>query len=274
MVLKQIAPKLRRALPQDDVFALWRHCFPGKENESCFHLSYRPEKTFVFADSQRVYSMLHMEIHAVMLMGKSVAMGYFFGIGTHQDYRRQGYAGWLLEQAMFECYLRNIPIASLIPCSEQVISCYSKHGFRQLAHRYVCTPAHQGQFAKEGDIPYLSRMYQEAFPNRVERTDRAWRRLLREYTVNLTHDGYQAGYGTHVLEQVPIALPQMPHQLSACVRVTKADTLCGMFPEIGLQGHGIDKGAPWNNKTACPGGKSIEEIFFSHVGLYINLLHN
>lgn len=264
--------RLRFAHPSDDIKSLWRLCFPGTDDRIYFEREYKPENVLVFADTQKVYSMAHLLYTSIWMDNRSVPAGYLFGVATHPEFRGFGFAGGLIEQALFEFYLRGIPLAALIAGNASMVHYYERFGFAALEMPAVLS-AQEVRAARISDIPMLSKLYDSAFSCRIERSESDWRSLLEEYEIAITQTGYTVCSEGKLLETLPIGVKEIPSDnLPAMLRIVRADWLHTLYPD--LPPHGIDRLTPWNNPSAVPGGLSAEALFLQKHQPYINLLHN
>lgn len=262
---------LRYATERDDLTELWRLCF----HEDSLYSEYRPENALVYADERRIYAMLHILPRRICCEGEMLDAGYVFGVGTHPDFRRRGLGGELVEQAMFELYLRNVPLAFLIPGSADVIGFYEAYGWQQLAQRPVCATKSFTRMAAADDIDALQTAYRTAYPNAVIRSRDDWRLILEEYRVGLGADGYCVWDERETLECVPRP-DTANHLLTALVKVTKVAVFQKRLRTRGEQpsANGPDRYCAWNNALAERGAPSAEQLYLADKALYINLLHN
>jgi len=232
-------PELRFARPADDIRALWETCFPGSDDSVYWNRGYRPDNTLIYAGEGRVYAMLHILERVLKLEPEHEwPIGYIHGIATHPDMRGRGLAGELVERALSELHLRQIPLAALIPYDDDIIPFYERFGFAALGVAPAFAAAREGRPATDADIPRLRKLYDAAFPCRILRTDADWRVILEEYRVCVTPNGYAVRDGDRLMEALPLpngaAHGAQPPAMLRVVRADASPAFEGFSPYINL----------------------------------------
>lgn len=137
--------KIRTATIQDlaAVTALEAACFPAAEAapESAFRdrLAAYPESFWVMTDGDTIVSMvngmctntpdLHDEMYEkATLHDRAGEWQMIFGVATHPDYQKKGYAGQLLEKAIAESKARGKK-GLVLTCKDRLVKYYAKLGF-------------------------------------------------------------------------------------------------------------------------------------------------
>ncbi|MBE7065485.1 MAG: GNAT family N-acetyltransferase [Ruminococcaceae bacterium] len=116
---------------KEALVALYNICFPGEEwyCRSFFERVWKPEKTLVYRDGEKVVSMLHMFDVTLTDGCKDYSTYYIFGAGTHPDYRGKSIMRELIEWS--EKINSDKDFAILIAASESLKSFYGKLGFSE-----------------------------------------------------------------------------------------------------------------------------------------------
>lgn len=85
----------------------------------------RPENTFVHCQRGEVVSMLHL----VDLQTDYGRTAYLYAIATATEWRQQGLASTLIDEALEAARQRGYDAAMLIPADEEVVGLYARFGF-------------------------------------------------------------------------------------------------------------------------------------------------
>ncbi len=213
---------MRTADSGDDLRPLWNLAF--QPDEAFFTRDYAPEKALIYTDGEKPVSMLHM-LPRVILSGKrELRAGYLMGIVTDPAYRKRGLAGNLINAALKTLEDEGCDCAFLIPASAALAVYYGKFGMTLRGHRPLTAgDSPYDRLAGRQDIPKLSALYNEAFPDRALRDTFEWETILLEYTVLLGADGYTVGDDRGLLERVPAGSDMPEDECAACIRPFTAD---------------------------------------------------
>lgn len=214
--------EMRAARKDDDLNPLWNTAF--EPDEAFFSRDYAPEKALVYTDGGKPVSMLHMLPRIILSGGERLRAGYFMGIATDPAYRKRGLAGSLIITALKTMENEGYDCAFLIPANSALAVYYGKFGMTIRGRRpSAAGKSPYNNSADINDIPRLSALYDEAFPDRAERNAIEWETILQEYTVLLRADGYTAGDNRGVLERVP-SEPDIPEDVcAACIRPFRSE---------------------------------------------------
>lgn len=137
--------EIRTATPADlpAIAALEALCFPPAEAASPAVLANRlavfPQSFWLLLDGERLVGMVEgMATHTPDLADEMYADAtlhrpdgpwqMIFGVDTHPDYRRQGWAGRLLERAIADTRARGKQ-GLVLTCKEALVHYYAKFGF-------------------------------------------------------------------------------------------------------------------------------------------------
>jgi len=117
---------------------LWQLCFgdPKPFIDYYFAQRFKPEQVAVLLDENKVASMLTMlPVTIVTIKGKEgqnpVKGAMLYGIATHPDYQKRGYAGELMNWAQGYLGKRGVVCTILVPAEPQLFSFYAKQGYRE-----------------------------------------------------------------------------------------------------------------------------------------------
>lgn len=281
-----MAMDVRYATPEDDLRPLWHACF-GDGDEAYFRREYRPGQTLVIADgSGPPAAMMHMLFQTLRvpaqsasgLSGREIQAAYVMGVGTHPDFRGQGFAGDLLEQLVFELHLRSIPMAMLLPCGAPMARFYAKYGFRQLGVMpgFTGTPAGEERRLTEvtdTDAAELNALYERLCTGTasLRRDVPRWTQIAEDYELYLGAGRYRVLDQGKIMEDSAAALK--PTEVSACVKIIEADTLLTLMAELGYaipSADFRDAFCPWNGRK---GGITPEDML-EGLPFFANLLYN
>ncbi|MCL2030188.1 MAG: GNAT family N-acetyltransferase, partial [Oscillospiraceae bacterium] len=187
---------IRYAKPEDDLQALWQVCFQD-DGAEFFASEYDPARALVTADgADAPAAMLHWLPQTLYVPGHGGAGGgemqaaYILGVATRPEYRGRGFAGDLVEQALFELYLRGIPLAFLLPRGARIARFYEKFGFRQIGLRPVSgemppSPADERVLTEitPASADALDALYERLYAAaaRPRRGGERWARIAAEY---------------------------------------------------------------------------------------------
>lgn len=292
--------EIRYARPGDkeDVRALWDECFPddGAFSAYFFDCLYRPERALLSVGPDGPASMLHMMPYEMAWLGRTVPVGYVYGVGTHPAFRRRGLAADLIDQALFEMHLRGQIFSVLIPQEECLFDFYRPFGyasvFETAAPRYE--PADMPRKAGAGDIALLNRVYEAHMDTRPHllRTPEHWADILRESALGggqVLISG-EAGYAVYAGGDAPVecfgpgAGTSGPPRLFGCLRVVEAARALAIWKEAGRATPPValdDPFAPWNaaalpirEGAAVMGAAELAARLFTEDRPYMQLMHN
>ncbi len=272
--------ELRFANDTDNLQELWQTCFPPDDGEPFFTREYARERALVVEnDDGLIVSMLHFTLQTLTMWNVEIPVAYMLGVCTHPEYRKQGLAGDLVEQLLFELHLRKIPLAVLIPENEGVVRFYEKYGFCQVGIRQNIenTVIDNVQPVTVG-LSKINEQYEKCFgavPH-LRRTNEQWKSIAAEYRIEAFADGYCAYDGDNLLE-CSFTQSFYKHHLGACFKIIESKHMLSLAAERGLSLSGLflDDYCPWNDTTGDDSESVVlEEILFKDNEPYINLLHN
>ena len=282
---------IRYAKPADGLQPLWRACFQ-EDGTEYFAREYDPDRVIVAADeADKAAAMLHWLPQTVSVPGRGGASGgeinaaYFLGIGTGPEHRGKGLAGDLVEQMLFELYLRGVTLAFLLPCGARMAQFYQKYGFRQIGLRPVSgempEPDGDERLVKEITPPVaetLDALYQTMYAScaHPRRGAERWARIAAEYDVRLGEGRYRVYDGGTLMEDSSLRLdPSGPRgETGACVRVIRAEAVREVLSGSGYtvpNGPWYDAPCPWNGRVTggADPGMLLDDLPFA-----ANLLYN
>lgn len=202
----------------ESIKALWLQAFPP--DEPFFTREYRPERALIYTEKEQVVSMLHMLPRVIILPECRLRTGYIMGVATHTEYRRKGFAGELLRAAIQFLEEQGYDCAMLLPASEALAAYYSRFGLTVRGKKYTGLGGiPEGRPAVFADIPFLSALYDGAFPNRAERTVFEWETILMEYSVVIADGEYAVWDERGVLERIPVPPDAVACPKAACLKL-------------------------------------------------------
>ncbi|MDR0382299.1 MAG: GNAT family N-acetyltransferase [Oscillospiraceae bacterium] len=291
------AIRYARGADAASVRALWALCFPGEAafTEYFFARLYRPEQALLAVGPEGPAAMLHIMPFEMAWLGQTVSVGYVYGVGTHPAFRRRGLAGALIDQALFEMYLRGCVFSVLIPQEEWLFDFYRPFGFAAVFHRFAVgyTAPRGVRAARAEDIEALNRRYETHLARRPHllRPPAHWENILEACALAGGQvlmddaDGYAVyadGSGGPVECFGTGAAETGPARPFGCLRVVRADRALAAAARAGRRAPDADLQdayAPWNNGALPAGGGRMEpyelaEWLFDGAAPYMRLMHD
>lgn len=113
------------------VYDMWKIVFGDSNSymEIYFREKYRDENTLVYLQNDKPVSSLQMLPVSFTFHNREIDVAYYSGLCTLPEWRNKGFMAALIEKSFTELYNRNIPLAILVPQSEDLISFYEPYGF-------------------------------------------------------------------------------------------------------------------------------------------------
>lgn len=113
------------------VYDMWKIVFGDSDlyMEIYFREKYRDENTLVYLQKNTPVSSLQMLPVSFTFHNREIDVAYYSGLCTLPEWRGRGFMAALIEKSFTELYNRNIPLAVLVPQSEDLISFYKPYGF-------------------------------------------------------------------------------------------------------------------------------------------------
>lgn len=110
--------------------ALWENAFAEDSqsfNDYYFTEKIKSNRILVKEEDGKIVSMLHRNPYRVRLGKKEQTLDYIVGVATEEPYRRRGYMGELLKQALSDACSEKKAFCYLMPADEAI---YKPFGFR------------------------------------------------------------------------------------------------------------------------------------------------
>lgn len=180
---------IRTAVRRDDaaVRALWELCFPdeGGFNDYFFSHIYEPQHTLLYMQEGELAAMLQMLPYTLCVRSESLPCTYIYGVCTHPEHRRRGYAAALLERSFSLDKAAGRPVSFLIPAEKWLFEFYRPFGYTEafyLSRRALTQTAGECELPRRltgADIPQLNALYEaSAPPVHIRRSADEWARQI------------------------------------------------------------------------------------------------
>lgn len=195
------------------VYQMWKIVFgdPDSYMQLYFREKYRDENTLVFVENNQPVSSLQMLPITFTFHRKEISAAYYSGLCTLPEWRKKGYMAVLIEKSFAELYSKNVPLAILVPQSEELLSFYEPHGFTQT----FCA----GQY-----MPPLPRQVDGDLSGSYAQFDVFFRN--RDMTVQKSMDDFRV-----ILEEAQLFDFPPKKSLLGMARVINAETLLQIFAQ-------------------------------------------
>ncbi|MFA6701668.1 MAG: GNAT family N-acetyltransferase [Dysgonamonadaceae bacterium] len=121
------------ASSRDQIRDMWKTVFGDPDNymDLYFERKYRDENTLAYFIDDKAVSSLQMLSYNFTFCDIEIPVTYIAGVCTLPEYRKKGYMGELLNQALEELSQKNIPLAILVPQEDWLLEFYKQYGFAQ-----------------------------------------------------------------------------------------------------------------------------------------------
>ena len=123
---------IRSAVQSDTeaVRKLWEICFPdeGGFNDYFFAHIYQPQHTLLLTQGGALCAMLQMLPYTLSVSGEYAPCTYIYGVCTHPEHRRCGYAAELLEYSFTLDRKAGRAASILIPAEKWLFEFYRPFG--------------------------------------------------------------------------------------------------------------------------------------------------
>lgn len=114
-----------------DCYSLWESCFGDTKAYMEFYFQNKVGKNeiFVMEEDGNVVSMVHLNPYVLQVNEKEWLAHYIVGVATNPEYRRRGYMGQLLREAMEFMYDKGEAFSYLMPAAYEI---YAPYDFRYI----------------------------------------------------------------------------------------------------------------------------------------------
>lgn len=113
---------------------LWKLCFGDQDSYIDFYFSHKfqEDETLIMLNGEKIVSMLTiMPIKIILPNTRSFNSAMLYGIGTHPDYRGQGFSSKLIISSEKHLAIKNTAFSILVPADNSLFNFYSQQGFEK-----------------------------------------------------------------------------------------------------------------------------------------------
>lgn len=112
-------------------YSLWESCFGDTKAYMEFYFQNKVGKNeiFIMEEADQVVSMVHLNPYVLQVNEEEMLAHYIVGVATNPEYRRRGYMGQLLRQAMEFMYDKGEAFTYLMPAAYGI---YAPYDFRYI----------------------------------------------------------------------------------------------------------------------------------------------
>lgn len=163
---------IRSAVQSDTeaVRKLWEICFPdeGGFNDYFFAHIYQPQHTLLLTQGGALCAMLQMLPYTLSVSGEYAPCTYIYGVCTHPEHRRCGYAAELLEYSFTLDRKVGRAASILIPAEKWLFEFYRPFGYNEaffVSRQTLSLSAGEYEVPRrltDADIPQLNALYEAA----------------------------------------------------------------------------------------------------------------
>lgn len=113
------------------VYDMWKTVFGDSDSymEIYFREKYRDENTLLYLQNEKPVASLQMLPITFTFHHREIDAAYYSGLCTLPEWRKKGFMAALIEKSFSELYDKKIPLAMLVPQSEDLLSFYEPYGF-------------------------------------------------------------------------------------------------------------------------------------------------